>query len=149
MTLRQGITRSVFSCVCFTALCCPARAHAQTPVAADFAQDVKPLLAQHCVRCHGEEKQEGDFRIDTLERDFANVRVATHWTEMMDRINTGEMPPKAEPRPPADELRAWPIGSPRNSPRPNPRARPRRVKKSPFAASRAKSIATPSATCWA
>ncbi|HEX4146388.1 MAG TPA: DUF1592 domain-containing protein [Pirellulales bacterium] len=84
--------------------CRVAPALAEAPGPADFAQDIKPLLAQHCVRCHGPEKAESDFRIDTLELNFASVPVATHWTEMMDRINTGEMPPKAEPRPPADQL---------------------------------------------
>jgi len=82
----------------------PHWARADAPAAADFDRDIKPLLAQHCVRCHGPEKSESDFRIDTLERDFATPRSATHWTEMMDRINTGEMPPKDEPRPPADQL---------------------------------------------
>jgi hypothetical protein len=31
----------------------------------DYIRDVKPLLTQHCVRCHGEDKQEGNFRLDT------------------------------------------------------------------------------------
>ena len=102
-TPRNGLAGTIVFPAFLTALFFCAQASAQSS-AADYAQDIKPLLTQHCVRCHGPEKHESDFRIDTLELNFANVTVATHWTEMMDRINTGEMPPKAEPRPPADQM---------------------------------------------
>jgi len=32
-----------------------------------YAKDIKPLLEASCIRCHGEEKQKGDLRLDTLE----------------------------------------------------------------------------------
>jgi ankyrin repeat protein len=32
--------------------------------AVDFARDVQPLLRQHCIECHGAEKQQGGFRLD-------------------------------------------------------------------------------------
>jgi mono/diheme cytochrome c family protein len=34
----------------------------------DFDRDIRPLLEQHCVECHGAEKQKGKFRLDA--RDF-------------------------------------------------------------------------------
>jgi mono/diheme cytochrome c family protein len=34
----------------------------------DFDKDIRPLLEQHCVGCHGAEKQKGKFRLDA--RDF-------------------------------------------------------------------------------
>src|SRR6187401_1172907 len=34
----------------------------------DFDKDVRPLLEQHCVECHGAEKQKGKLRVDA--RDF-------------------------------------------------------------------------------
>ena len=71
---------------------------------ADFVRDVKPFLEGHCVSCHGEKKQRGDLRLDTLERDFGKPAVAGRWAEIMDRINSGEMPPKKLPRPNADEV---------------------------------------------
>lgn len=30
----------------------------------DFAKDIKPILEQNCVKCHGEEKQKGKLRLD-------------------------------------------------------------------------------------
>ncbi|MDY3555391.1 DUF1553 domain-containing protein [Gemmata sp. JC717] len=34
------------------------------PPAADFARDVQPVLAKHCVSCHGPDKQKGGLRLD-------------------------------------------------------------------------------------
>lgn len=31
----------------------------------DFNRDIQPLLAQHCLRCHGPMKQDGDLRLDS------------------------------------------------------------------------------------
>jgi mono/diheme cytochrome c family protein len=33
----------------------------------DFDKDIRPLLEQTCVECHGSEKQKGGFRLDTRE----------------------------------------------------------------------------------
>ncbi len=33
----------------------------------DYLRDVKPLLTQHCVRCHGDGKEEAGLRVDTAE----------------------------------------------------------------------------------
>lgn len=30
----------------------------------DFVRDVQPILKQNCLRCHGPEKQKGDYRVD-------------------------------------------------------------------------------------
>jgi hypothetical protein len=37
-----------------------------SPAAVDYMRDVKPLLTQHCVRCHGANKQEASLRVDTV-----------------------------------------------------------------------------------
>ena len=34
--------------------------------AVDFENDVKPIFAAHCIKCHGEDKQKGKFRLDRL-----------------------------------------------------------------------------------
>lgn len=58
-----------------------------------FEKDLQPWLQMHCLDCHGSEKQEGEFRIDTLSRDVGR-RDTSHWAEIIERINSGEMPPK-------------------------------------------------------
>lgn len=56
------------------------------------------------MRCHGNQKQEGEFRLDTLSRDFADQAIAQRWSEVVFRLNSGEMPPKKEPQPKSEEL---------------------------------------------
>jgi mono/diheme cytochrome c family protein len=65
----------------------------------DFDQAVRPFFETHCVRCHGPAKQKGEFRVDTLTRDFANQGAAVRWGDVLERLKTGEMPPKGEPKP--------------------------------------------------
>ena len=66
---------------------------------ADFQRAVEPFLSDHCARCHGEKRQKGDLRLDSLSRDFSNSLVASHWADVMERISSGEMPPEDEPKP--------------------------------------------------
>ncbi len=69
-----------------------------------FDRDVLPFLEQNCFRCHGKEKQKGNFRLDNLSRDFTNGSSVAHWLEVVDRVGSGEMPPESQPnRPGAEE----------------------------------------------
>ena len=87
---------------------------ADTPVnPTGYESLVKPFLAQHCVKCHDAAKHSGDLRIDGLAVDYTSPKVMGHWEEIMNRLNSGEMPPKREPRPnPADiaRLAEWIAG---------------------------------------
>lgn len=67
---------------------------------------IKPFLDKHCISCHGPDKQKADFRIDTLGSTIKSSADAEHWQEMLDLINTGEMPPPEEPQPTSEELKA-------------------------------------------
>ena len=69
-----------------------------------FERALQPFLQQHCLSCHGEKKQKGELRIDTLSRNFLSGGSAMKWAEIMDRISSGEMPPKGEPKPPVTEV---------------------------------------------
>jgi mono/diheme cytochrome c family protein len=69
----------------------------------DFDKAVRPYLDAHCVRCHGPAKQKGEFRVDTLTRDFASASAGSRWGDVLERLNTGEMPPKGEPKPKPEE----------------------------------------------
>jgi Protein of unknown function (DUF1592)/Protein of unknown function (DUF1588)/Protein of unknown function (DUF1587)/Protein of unknown function (DUF1595)/Protein of unknown function (DUF1585)/Planctomycete cytochrome C len=68
------------------------------------AERFEAFLEKHCVRCHGPQKEEGDIRIDRLSRDFKAGVDTHHWAEALDKINSGEMPPKKEPQPTLDEI---------------------------------------------
>src|SRR5439155_15870366 len=84
------------------------RAHADEPKArvetAVFDAAVQPFFKTYCLRCHNDKVHKGDFRLDNLARDFTNQAVAQRWGELLFRINAGEMPPKKESQPKAEEL---------------------------------------------
>ena len=71
--------------------------------AGEFERIVGPFFEAHCTRCHGEKKQKGDLRVDTLAHDFAAPLATMHWGDIMDRISAAEMPPEEEAQPKADE----------------------------------------------
>ncbi|MEZ6132337.1 MAG: DUF1592 domain-containing protein [Planctomycetaceae bacterium] len=71
------------------------------------AEPFEAFLTKHCVRCHGSQKEEGDIRIDRLSRDFRSGLDSHHWAEALDKLNSGEMPPKDEPQPTQDEIAAF------------------------------------------
>ena len=89
-------------------------ASAQDRGAADaFEKHVRPFLRKHCISCHGPEKQKSELRLDRLGPDLAARHRAEVWTEVLDKLNMGEMPPKKQPRPDrADVARvtAWITG---------------------------------------
>lgn len=73
-------------------------------VSASAAEPFEAFLKQHCVRCHGPQKAEGDIRIDRLSRDFKAGVDTHHWAEALDKVNSGEMPPEDTPQPTQDEI---------------------------------------------
>ncbi len=75
-------------------------------VAINFEEQVKPILQEHCFKCHGEKKQKGDLRLDTLSQDLLKNRVAAEtWHDVRDTLNLSEMPPKKEDPLSPDELK--------------------------------------------
>lgn len=71
--------------------------------AAKFDPKVRAYLETHCVSCHGAKQAKNDFRVDNLSPKvgFENT---PQWLEVMERINSGEMPPKnLKNRPSAEE----------------------------------------------
>lgn len=77
---------------------------ASIAVAADLDAPAAAFLKQHCVRCHGEKKAEGELRLDQLGSDLADAATFEHWQAVVTRLRAGDMPPKDEPRPPAAEV---------------------------------------------
>ena len=70
------------------------------------------FLKKHCQRCHGSERVERELRIDRLSRDFKTGTDGHLWAEIVERINSGEMPPEDEPQPTVDEkysAKPWPV----------------------------------------
>jgi mono/diheme cytochrome c family protein len=71
------------------------------------AESFEAFLETHCLRCHGPEKEKGDLRIDQLSRDFKLGADTHHWAEVIEQVNSGEMPPKKEKRPTQGEIASF------------------------------------------
>ena len=69
---------------------------------AGFKEVVGPFLKEHCVECHGPEKQKGKLRLDTLGGNFADAGVASKWAEVVNQVNAHQMPPEEEAQPSAE-----------------------------------------------
>ncbi|MDA0350275.1 MAG: DUF1587 domain-containing protein, partial [Verrucomicrobia bacterium] len=61
-----------------------------------FRKEIEPVLKETCYKCHGEKKQKGDFRIDTLNPDLFRGGDVNWWLDVMDVVTNGEMPPEDE-----------------------------------------------------
>ena len=42
-----------------------------------FEEQVRPVLAEHCFKCHGDQAQRGELRVDSLVRADVRRRVRT------------------------------------------------------------------------
>jgi hypothetical protein len=71
------------------------------------AEPFDAFLEKHCISCHGPKKEKGDLRIDQLSRDFKLGADTHHWAEMIEQVNSGEMPPKKEKQPTQEEIAAF------------------------------------------
>lgn len=63
---------------------------------AGFRDDIEPILAETCFKCHGEKRQKADFRVDTLDPNLFDGDDVAWWLEVSDVITNGEMPPDDE-----------------------------------------------------
>jgi hypothetical protein len=69
---------------------------------ADFEKSLRPVLAEHCFRCHGGTKHKGDVdleRFRTLEDVAASPQA---WEDALRMVREGDMPPKKEAQPDPD-----------------------------------------------
>jgi hypothetical protein len=66
--------------------------------AADF-------FAEHCLECHAPETRKGGLDLTEIDYDLAQPENFTRWVKIFDRVRSGEMPPKTQPRPPAEASR--------------------------------------------
>jgi len=71
------------------------------------AESYEAFLATYCIQCHGPQSQESELRIDQLSRDFESGGETHRWAEVLERVNSGEMPPEGEPQPTQDEIASF------------------------------------------
>ena len=85
---------------------------AETPIDAPPSQSthgldrVRPFLVEHCIDCHDAESAKGDLDLDNLRAEFSDTVTIDAWQDVLEKIETGAMPPKKKPRPRSGAVRS-------------------------------------------
>ncbi|MEO8166053.1 MAG: c-type cytochrome domain-containing protein [Betaproteobacteria bacterium] len=97
---QRAITLLCYSAVAAYFLMTPRGGLAESPSKLEtdepgYRQTVSPFFKQHCLRCHGPEDQQADLRVDqNLPNDFLDVVAKGKWGEVVNVLNSHEMPPE-------------------------------------------------------
>jgi mono/diheme cytochrome c family protein len=94
--------RSLLQVILFSgalATLCLAKADAADAPRAAMPDRHRALFKDHCVACHGPEKQKGKFRVDELPLEINTIEHAEKWQKVLNALNSGEMPPEDQKQP--------------------------------------------------
>jgi hypothetical protein len=75
-----------------------------------FSRTIRPLLDEYCITCHSTEDQEGDLDLERFDSLAAIARDPAAWEQVEEQLELGEMPPKKEAQPSAEQkeqLQRW------------------------------------------
>jgi hypothetical protein len=85
--------------ILFMILCPMILSHARAADALPAA-----FVTAHCSQCHDAQSHEGGLDLTALKFEPADAENFSRWVKIHDRLESGEMPPKSEPRPEAKQL---------------------------------------------
>jgi len=69
-----------------------------------FDHDVQPLLTKNCVMCHNDRMQSGGIDIRPFTQPSSVLAAREPWERVVQKIRSGEMPPKGLPKPSVEEI---------------------------------------------
>src|SRR5215831_13741805 len=73
-------------------------------LAAEYSDEIRPLILKYCQRCHSPKRTEGDINLEAIAT-WADVRKSVKtWQKAAEMLNSGQMPPK-EAKQPSDAER--------------------------------------------
>jgi hypothetical protein len=75
-----------------------------------FGREIRPILDQHCMKCHAADVQEGTLDLEQFAKLDDVRRSTTTWLKVAEMLDNGEMPPKKAPQPKPElraRLRGW------------------------------------------
>src|SRR5436190_14435988 len=70
-----------------------------------LATESRPFLQKYCFECHDADTKKGELNLETLKFDLKTN--FNEWVKIVDRVGSGEMPPKKKARPEATDLRSF------------------------------------------
>ncbi|HYI92361.1 MAG TPA: DUF1592 domain-containing protein [Bryobacteraceae bacterium] len=76
------------------------------PAGPSFESTVTPVLAKSCVACHNDRMASGGLNLGPFQAPSSIMTQREDWERILQKIRTGEMPPKGMPRLPAEHTDA-------------------------------------------
>jgi hypothetical protein len=67
-------------------------------------QSIEPFFENYCFDCHDTDTAKADLDLEGLTRSIVDVADAQNWQDILDQLNSGEMPPKKKAQPGKEEL---------------------------------------------
>jgi hypothetical protein len=81
-------------------VCCSCSAAVQAwAQPTDFPTRVAPFLSRYCGDCHRGAAADGNFDLEKLRGDFNSLREQESWSEIVNVLNSHQMPPQDSPQP--------------------------------------------------
>jgi len=71
-----------------------------------FAQTVHPFLNTYCIACHSGSTPAAQFNLGAYSTADSAIRDYAQWERVLDRLSSGQMPPKPMKQPPATDRQA-------------------------------------------
>lgn len=71
-----------------------------------FEKTVLPFLSTNCYACHSSQLKSGDLNLEKYQTAASVLQDRGTWETVLEKLRTGEMPPKGMPRPNPAELGA-------------------------------------------
>ena len=94
--------RFTFFFVLALSLFCWGSAVAKPEVA--IPKSIEPFFENYCFDCHDTDTAKADLDLEGLTRSIVDVADAQNWQDILDQLNSGEMPPKKKAQPGKEEL---------------------------------------------
>lgn len=69
------------------------------PLSESRGTELVVFIEAHCLACHDSTTKEAGLDLSTLKLDLTDADNFARWVKIHDRIESGEMPPKKQPRP--------------------------------------------------
>ncbi len=94
MIFRTAVLILSASWAAIAALAAPSAGAVERDLERRFDGVVRPFLGRYCLECHDKEKPKGDFDLSPYLSVEDVVRDAARWESVLDKLQTGDMPPK-------------------------------------------------------
>jgi len=88
----------------------PARQAQRSPSESLFAKSIQPFFSANCYVCHSAQLKSGGVNLEAYQTAASVTQEREKWELILEKLRTGEMPPKPRPRPNEAELKtviAW------------------------------------------